>query len=166
MLSVLRHIEIGKSEGGRLVAGGERLTDLERHKGFFVAPTIFTDVKPDMTIFREEIFGPVLAVSTFDSEEEAITLANDTSYGLAGGLWTKDVDKVHGVARRLRCGTLYVNTYLDWSCQLPFGGSNQSGIGRELGLEGLLEFMEIKSTFIKLGSRTPVFPHLSERWTG
>ncbi len=159
MESVLRHIGTGKDEGCRLVTGGDRLMDGGRDKGFFVAPTIFADVQPSATIFREEIFGPVLTVSTFADEEEAITLANDTNYGLANGFWTKDVDKVHRVSRRLRSGTVYVNTFLESAMQLPFGGYKQSGIGREMGLEGLLEFTETKSTFIKLGARDPALPH-------
>jgi betaine-aldehyde dehydrogenase len=157
--SVLRHIAIGKDEGCRLVTGGARLMDVGRNKGFFVAPTIFAEVNPDATIFREEIFGPILTVTAFGSEEEAIDLANDTHYGLANGFWTKDVDKVHRVSRRLRSGTVYVNTYLETSVQLPFGGYKKSGVGRELGLEGLLEFTETKSTFIKLGGRQPSLPH-------
>jgi betaine-aldehyde dehydrogenase len=135
------------------------LMDVGRNKGFFVAPTIFAEVNPDATIFREEIFGPILTVTAFGSEEEAIDLANDTHYGLANGFWTKDVDKVHRVSRRLRSGTVYVNTYLETSVQLPFGGYKKSGVGRELGLEGLLEFTETKSTFIKLGGRQPSLPH-------
>ena len=159
MDSVLRHISIGKDEGCRLITGGDRLTDAGREKGFFVAPTIFANVRPDATIFREEIFGPVLTVTTFSTEAEAIALANDTDYGLANGFWSKDVDRVHRVSRRLRSGTVYVNTFLESAIQLPFGGFKQSGVGREMGLDGLLEFTEVKSTFIKLGAREPALPH-------
>lgn len=159
MNAVLARIALGKEEGGRTIVGGGRLTDSGRERGFFVEPTIFDNITPQMTLFREEIFGPVLTVTTFDGEEEAIALANDTLYGLASGFWTKNVDRVHRVSRRLRSGTLYVNTYLETAMQLPFGGFKQSGIGREMGLEGLLEFTEIKSAFIKLGERTPALPH-------
>ncbi len=159
MDSVLRHVAIGLDEGGRLVTGGSRMTEGGLDKGYFVAPTIFDAVTPDMTLFREEIFGPVLTVTSFDTVDEAVELANDTRYGLANGFWTKDVDKVHQVSRRLRSGTVYVNTFLDGAPQLPFGGFGESGIGREMGLEGLLEFTEVKSTFIKLGAREPALPH-------
>jgi betaine-aldehyde dehydrogenase len=121
--------------------------------------TIFADVPQESRIFLEEIFSPVLTVSTFESEEEAVELTNHTSHGLANGFWTKDVDKVHRVSRRLRSGTVYVNTFLETAIQLPFGGYKQSGLGRELGLEGLLEFTETKSTYTKLGARVPAFPH-------
>ncbi|MGQ7248099.1 aldehyde dehydrogenase family protein [Halomonas sp. V046] len=159
MRSVLDYIAIGKEEGATLVAGGERITEGELGKGYFVDTTIFTNVTPEMRIFREEIFGPVLTVSTFSSVEEAIRLANDTEYGLGNGLWTKDVDKAIQVSQRLRSGTVFVNTYLETAVQMPFGGFKQSGVGRENGLEGLLEFTELKSTFIKMGKREPVLPN-------
>jgi betaine-aldehyde dehydrogenase len=159
MNAVLARIALGKEEGGRPIVGGGRLTDGGRDRGFFVEPTIFDNITPQMTLFREEVFGPVLTVTTFGCEEEAIALTNDTLYGLANGFWTKDIDKVHRVSRRLRSGTLYVNTYLETAMQLPFGGYKQSGVGREMGLDGLLEFTEIKSTFIKLGERKPALPH-------
>lgn len=157
--SVLNYIEIGKQEGARLVYGGERLTDNGLDKGFFVGPTIFTEVRPEHRIFREEIFGPVLTVTTFDTVEQAITLANDTEYGLGNGLWTKDVDKALKLSQKLQSGTVFVNTYLETSPQLPFGGFKKSGYGRENGVDGLREFMETKSTFIKMGERTPVLPN-------
>ena len=112
-----------------------------------------------MTLFREEIFGPVLSVTSFRTMDEAIALANDTRYGLGNGLWTKDVDKALLVSKKLRSGTVYVNTYLETAVQLPFGGVGQSGLGRENGLEGLLEFMDVKSTFVKLGKRPDALPH-------
>ncbi|NIE75926.1 aldehyde dehydrogenase family protein [Pantoea sp. Ap-967] len=159
MESVLNYIEIGKQEGARLVYGGDRLTANGLDKGYFVGPTIFTDVKPEHRIFREEIFGPVLTVTTFKTVDEAITLANDTEYGLGNGLWTKDVDKAIKVSQRLQSGTVFVNTYLETSPQLPFGGFKKSGYGRENGVDGLREFMETKSTFIKMGERAPVLPN-------
>ena len=157
--SVLNYIEIGKQEGARLVLGGERLTGNGLENGYFVGPTLFTGVKPEHRIFREEIFGPVLTVTTFKTVEEAVALANDTDYGLGNGLWTKDVDKAIRVSQKLQSGTVFVNTYLETSPQLPFGGFKQSGYGRENGVDGLREFMETKSTFIKLGARTPVLPN-------
>lgn len=157
--SVLNYIEIGKQEGARLVYGGERLTDNGLDKGFFVGPTIFTDARPEHRIFREEIFGPVLTVTTFDTVEQAIALANDTEYGLGNGLWTKDVDKALKLSQKLQSGTVFVNTYLETSPQLPFGGFKKSGYGRENGVDSLREFMETKSTFIKMGERTPVLPN-------
>ncbi|WP_044871381.1 aldehyde dehydrogenase family protein [Pseudomonas sp. LFM046] len=157
--SVLEYIRIGQEEGATLAYGGQRLTDGELAKGLFVGPTIFTNVKPSHRIFREEIFAPVLAVTTFKTVEEAIELANDTEYGLGNGLWTKDVDKALNVSRKLQSGTVFVNTYLESAAQMPFGGYKQSGYGRENGVDGLLEFMEVKSTFIKLGARTPVLPN-------
>ncbi|MCS5517110.1 aldehyde dehydrogenase family protein [Pseudomonas qingdaonensis] len=140
--SVLDYIALGKQEGGRLVCGGERLTEGALAKGYFVGPTIFTEVKPEHRIFREEIFGPVLTVTTFTTVEEAIALANDTDYGLGNGLWTKDVDKALKVSQQLQSGTVFVNTYLESAPQLPFGGFKQSGYGRENGVDGLHEFLE------------------------
>ncbi|MBY6208637.1 MULTISPECIES: aldehyde dehydrogenase family protein [Halomonas] len=159
MNSVLDYIRVGKEEGATLAVGGDRVVDGDFGKGYFINTTIFTDVTPGMRIFRDEIFGPVLTVTTFKDQEEAIRLANDTEYGLGNGLWTKDVDKAIQVSQRLKSGTVFVNTYLETAVQMPFGGFKQSGIGRENGLEGLLEFTEIKSTFIKMSKRTPVLPN-------
>jgi len=158
MNKVLDYIRIGKEEGAKLAIGGERVTANGLDKGYFVGTTIFTNVMPDMRIFREEIFGPVLTVTTFKDVEEAIGLANDTNYGLGNGLWTKDIDKAITVSQRLRSGTVFVNTYLESAPQMPFGGFKESGVGRENGLDGLLEYTEVKSTFIKLGKRTPALP--------
>jgi betaine-aldehyde dehydrogenase len=159
MQKVLGYIQNGIDEGAKLLLGGNRCTDSGLGKGFYVAPTIFSDVTPGMTIFREEIFGPVLAITRFSTAEEAVHLANDTKYGLANGLWTKDIDKAIQVSRELRCGQLYVNTYLETAAQLPFGGFKESGIGRENGMDGLLEFTEVKSSFIKIGPRPHALPH-------
>ncbi|MDX8356477.1 aldehyde dehydrogenase family protein [Sphingopyxis terrae] len=156
--SVLGHVASAQREGAEVVVGGKRLGD-EFASGFFMAPTIVTGVSPDMRLFREEVFGPVLSVTTFDSVEEAVALANDTDYGLANGVWTMDINKALTIARRLRSGTVFVNTYLETAPQLPFGGYKQSGQGRENGLEGLLEFTEIKSTVVKLGPREAIFGH-------
>lgn len=156
--SVLGHVKSAQREGAEVVTGGDRLGD-QFADGFFMSPTIVAGVSPDMRLFREEVFGPVLSVTTFESVEEAVTLANDTDYGLANGIWTRDVSKALGVARRLRSGTVFVNTYLETAPQLPFGGYKQSGQGRENGLEGLLEFTEIKSTILKIGPREAILGH-------
>lgn len=159
MEKVLGYIRSGIDEGATLEIGGRRLTDSKFGKGCYVAPTIFSGVTPKMTIFREEIFGPVLAVTTFRTAAEAVALANDTNYGLGNGLWTKDIDKAIQISRELRSGTVTVNSFLETSVQMPFGGFKDSGVGRENGLDGLLEFTEVKSTFIKLGKRVPSLPH-------
>jgi acyl-CoA reductase-like NAD-dependent aldehyde dehydrogenase len=130
METVLGYIEKGVEEGARVVAGGGR-ADIE--PGYFVKPTVFDDVTRDMTIAREEIFGPVLATLTFDGVEEAIELANDSMYGLAAAVWTSDVKKAHYVASRLKAGTVWINTYNLYDPASPFGGYKESGYGRDLG---------------------------------
>lgn len=159
MNKVLDYIQIGIDEGATLAVGGKRITENGMDKGFFVEPTIFVDVTPEMRIFREEIFGPVLTVTTFKTADEAINLANDTEYGLGNGIWTKDIDKAMLLSRRLKSGTVFVNTFLETSVQMPFGGYKKSGIGRENGIDGLLEYTEVKSTFIKFGPRDPILKH-------
>jgi acyl-CoA reductase-like NAD-dependent aldehyde dehydrogenase len=137
------YIRKGVSEGARLVVGGaDAPADLER--GYYVRPTIFADVTPDMTIAREEIFGPVLSIMPYDTEEDAVRIANDTTYGLAGAVWSGDPARAERVARRLRTGQVDVNGGR-FNPLAPFGGYKQSGIGRELGRFGLEEFLETKS---------------------
>jgi aldehyde dehydrogenase (NAD+) len=136
------YIAKGKQEGARIVMGGGRPTAFS--KGYYVEPTIFADVKPKMTIAQEEIFGPVLSVLPYDTEEEAIDIANDTSYGLAGGVWSGDPQRAMRVARRMRTGQVDVNGG-KFNPLAPFGGYKQSGIGRELGMFGLEEYFQIKS---------------------
>jgi aldehyde dehydrogenase (NAD+) len=136
------YIAKGKQEGARIVMGGGRPTAFS--KGYYVEPTIFADVKPKMTIAQEEIFGPVLSVLPYDTEEEAIDIANDTSYGLAGGVWSGDPERAMRVARRMRTGQVDVNGG-KFNPLAPFGGYKQSGIGRELGMFGLEEYFQIKS---------------------
>ena len=139
-----RYVKIGLEEGARLLCGGRRVD----RSGYYFEPTIFVDVDNAMRIAQEEIFGPVLVVIPFDTEEQAIALANDTIYGLAGGVWTKDGAKAMRVAQAVRAGTMYVNTY-NWSpIELPWGGYKQSGVGRELGNFGMDEFTEAKSVII------------------
>ena len=141
---VLDFIEIGKAEGAELLCGGGRLTDGALARGNFVAPTIFAQTRPEMRIVREEIFGPVLVVQLFDSEEEAVRLANDTIYGLAGGVFTTDQNKGLRVLRKLRAGITWLNTYHPTFNEAPWGGYKQSGWGRELGTFGLDEYLETK----------------------
>jgi acyl-CoA reductase-like NAD-dependent aldehyde dehydrogenase len=159
MQSVLGHIDLARRQGARVAVGGGRKADGAFAQGFFVQPTVLSDVTPQMSCFREEIFGPVASVTAFDSVEQAVTLANDTTYGLGNGLWTKDLDKALQVSKRLKSGTVWVNTFLDGAPQMPFGGYRRSGLGRENGIEGLTEFMEVKSTFIRLGKRTKALAH-------
>jgi len=139
-----RYVEIGLGEGARLLCGGRRID----RPGYYFEPTIFVDVDNGMRVAQEEIFGPVLVVIPFDTEEQAVALANDTIYGLAGGVWTRDGAKAMRVAQAVRAGTVYVNTY-NWSpIELPWGGYKQSGLGRELGNFGMDEFTEAKSVII------------------
>jgi acyl-CoA reductase-like NAD-dependent aldehyde dehydrogenase len=137
------YIRKGVEEGARLVIGGaDAPAGLER--GYYVQPTIFADVRPEMTIAREEIFGPVLSIIPYDTEEEAVRIANDTVYGLAGAVWAGDPARAEQVARRLRTGQVDVNGGR-FNPMAPFGGFKQSGLGRELGRYGLEEFLEVKS---------------------
>jgi acyl-CoA reductase-like NAD-dependent aldehyde dehydrogenase len=137
------YIQKGIDEGAKLVAGGpDQPEDLQT--GYFVQPTVFSEVKPDMTIAQEEIFGPVLSIIPYDSEDEAAQIANDTIYGLAGGVWSDDPDHAKQFARRIRTGQIEINA-ATFNPLAPFGGYKQSGHGRELGKFGLDEFFEIKS---------------------
>jgi acyl-CoA reductase-like NAD-dependent aldehyde dehydrogenase len=147
--TVLRYIETGKSEGATLVAGGER-ADIGTGKGYFVQPTVFADVDPQMTISREEIFGPVLATIDFADIDEAIARANDTPYGLAAGIWTRDIKKAHYIARKLQAGTVWVNTYNVYDTAAPFGGYKQSGFGREMSAHAIEHYTQMKSVWIDL----------------
>jgi betaine-aldehyde dehydrogenase len=146
---VLEYIEIGKQEA-ELVVGGQRLTEGELAKGYFVAPTVFDRVPPDARIAQEEIFGPVLAVMEFEDVEEAARIANDTVYGLVAAVWTNDINKALQLAKKIRAGTVWVNTYGKLFQTTEFGGFKQSGLGRVYGLEGLLEFTELKHIHIQL----------------
>ena len=141
---VLGYIREGEKEGAKIVCGGNIPKSQELQQGFYLEPTIFSNVKNSMTIAQEEIFGPVLSVIKFSGIEEAIRIANDTRYGLAACVWTKDLDKANVVSKKLRCGTVWINTYGGFYNEAPFGGYKQSGIGRELGTEGLLEYTQTK----------------------
>jgi betaine-aldehyde dehydrogenase len=141
---VLHFVKRGISEGAQVLCGGHVPVVSGFERGFYFEPTIFTDVKPEMTIAQEEIFGPVLVAFKFADEEEAVTIANDTVYGLAACVWSKDLEKAQRVARRLRCGTVWINTYGGFYNEASYGGYKQSGFGRELGVDGLLEYTQAK----------------------
>ena len=144
------YIAIGKKEGAKLVCGGGRPKGAEFSNGNFVEPTIFDDVKPSMRVAREEIFGPVLSVIPFDTEEEAVRLANDTEYGLAAAVWTTNINKGVRVIKELRAGITWINTYHPTYNEMPWGGYKQSGTGRELGLYGIQAYLETKQVNVNL----------------
>jgi acyl-CoA reductase-like NAD-dependent aldehyde dehydrogenase len=149
MDNVLRYIDAGKSEGAKLVSGGER-ADIGTGKGYFVKPTIFDDVDPSMKIAREEIFGPVLATIRFKDVDDAIAKGNATVYGLAAAVWTRDVSKAHRIARALKAGTVWINTYNLYDPALPFGGFKESGFGRDQGRDALEKYTQTKSVWVNL----------------
>jgi gamma-glutamyl-gamma-aminobutyraldehyde dehydrogenase len=149
MEKILGYIEKGKAEGGRLIYGGERI--LTETGGYFIKPTIFDQVTPDMTIAREEIFGPVFAIMSFDTTAEAVRIANDTEYGLQASLWSDDVNLVHRVSRALRAGTVSVNCYSEGDIGTPFGGFKQSGFfGRDKSLWANRQYTEMKTIWMEL----------------
>ncbi|HTR20042.1 MAG TPA: aldehyde dehydrogenase family protein [Gemmatimonadales bacterium] len=146
--SVLSYIQRGIDEGAQLVAGGKAVQP--NGKGYFVEATVFDKVTPEMTIAREEIFGPVLAVLSFDDFEQGVALANQSMYGLAAGIWTKDIQKAHRAARAIRAGTVWINTYNFYDSGAPFGGFKASGFGRDLGREALDGYLETKTVWVSL----------------
>jgi aldehyde dehydrogenase (NAD+) len=147
---ILDYVESGKQEGARLVTGGERDTDGDKARGYFVKPTVFADVKPEMRIAREEIFGPVAAAIRFSDAEEAVRIANGTVYGLAAAVWTRDVRLAHRMAAEIKAGSVWINTYNGFDSASPFGGYKQSGFGRDLGSYALEQYTNVKSVWIAL----------------
>jgi aldehyde dehydrogenase (NAD+) len=148
---VMGYLELGKQEGATLLAGGIADTKGENANGLFVRPTIFGDVSNEMKIAREEIFGPVLVLIPFKTEEEAVAIANDTNYGLAAGLYTSDLSRAHRVANQLDSGMVFVNHYGCYHFSSPFGGTKGSGWGREMGVHSLQSYTKLKSTWVKYG---------------
>ena len=152
MNKVLGYIEQGKAEGAEIAVGGSRVTDGALAKGFFVAPTVFAACSEEMKIVREEIFGPVMAVLAFDHEDEVVRRANDTPYGLAAGVFTRDLARGHRVIARLEAGTCWINHYNVTPIELPFGGAKLSGLGRENGKAAIEHYTQLKSVYVNLGS--------------
>jgi betaine-aldehyde dehydrogenase len=151
MEKVLGYIEQGRQAGARLVVGGGRPTAPHLADGFFVEPTVFADCREDMSIVQEEIFGPVMAVLSFRSEDEVVERANDTPFGLAAGIFTRDISRAHRVAARLEAGTIWINTYNITPIEMPFGGYKQSGIGRENSLAAIEHYTQLKAVYVETG---------------
>lgn len=148
---VLGYIKAGKEEGATLVSGGEAYTKATpSSKGFFVMPTVFTGVKPSMKIYREEVFGPFVVIASFKTEEEALEMANDTTYGLGSAVFTRDIIRAHRVAKRIEAGMVWINSSNDSDYRIPFGGVKQSGIGRELGEAGLAGYTQTKAVHVNM----------------
>ena len=144
---ILEFIDVAKKDGARLLCGGKQDQALGK---MFVEPTIFGDVSNDMRIAREEVFGPILSVIRFKDEAEAIKIANDTRFGLAAAVWTKNIHRAHRVAHQLRAGTVWINAYRVVSFLTPFGGFKESGMGRENGMDSIKEYTETKSVYVEL----------------
>lgn len=147
---VLSYIKSAEEEGATITLGGK--PEPQNGKGFFISPTVFTDVKRSMKIFKEEIFGPCVSIVKFKTEEEAIEIANDTTYGLGAALFTRNLTKAHRVAAEIEAGMVWINSSNDSDVRIPFGGVKQSGIGRELGEAGLASYYNIKAVHLNLAS--------------
>jgi aldehyde dehydrogenase (NAD+) len=150
MERILDYIKAGQAEGAKLMCGGERDTEGAKSKGFFVKPTIFSEVQRDMKIAQEEIFGPVLCALKFRDAEEAVEIANCTIYGLVSAVWTRDIKLAHRMAADIKAGSVWINTYNGFDTASPFGGYKQSGFGRDLGSYALEQYTNIKSVWVAL----------------
>ncbi|KAJ9633796.1 mitochondrial aldehyde dehydrogenase [Coniosporium tulheliwenetii] len=148
---ILEFINSGKSEGATLIAGGEPFNSKDG-KGFFITPTVFINVKDSMRIYREEVFGPLVVISSFTTEEEAILRANDTTYGLGAAVFTRDLQRAHRVAGEIEAGMVWINSSQDCDFRVPFGGVKQSGIRRELGEAGLETYTQVKAVHVNMGN--------------
>jgi len=157
MENVLRYIESGKAEGARLLTGGGRATEGALANGAYVLPTVFSDCRDDMTIVREEIFGPVMSILAYDDEDEVVRRANDTTFGLAAGVVSKDVSRAHRIIHRLEAGICWINTWGESPAEMPVGGYKESGVGRENGISTLGHYTRIKSVQVELGDYASVF---------
>ena len=148
------YCEIATGEGATILAGGcSPQLDEKFQKGYFFQPTIFSDVKNQMRVAQEEIFGPVTSVITFSNEEDLIKQANETIYGLSAGIWTKDITRAHRFAKAVKAGTVWINTYNMFNAASPFGGYKQSGYGREMGKHALEMYTQIKSVWVDLSGK-------------
>jgi aldehyde dehydrogenase (NAD+) len=157
------YVEAGQNEGANLIAGGHA-SDFER--GYFVLPTVFDGVSSEMSIAREEIFGPVLSVLPFSGDEEAAEIANDSDYGLAAGIFTSDIDRAMRFARDIQAGYVMINEYFTGGPGSPFGGYKQSGIGRERGLQALQNYTQLKNVVVRVGGSPPDRRAGSEEFRG
>jgi len=151
MDKVLAYIAAGKKAGAKVLIGGGRPDDPNLQSGYFVEPTVFDGCSDDMKIVREEIFGPVMAILTFFDEDEVIARANDTDYGLAAGVFTRDIQRAHRVVAKLEAGTTWINNYNITPIEMPFGGYKQSGIGRENSLTTIGHYTQLKSVYVEMG---------------
>ncbi|TBD13565.1 aldehyde dehydrogenase [Rhizobium ruizarguesonis] len=157
---VLDYIEIARKDGARCILGGSRATGADLSAGQFVEPTIFSDVTNDMRIAQEEVFGPVLSIIEFDTEEDATRIGNDIAYGLVAGVWTQNIGRAMRMTKALKVGTVWVNTYRAYSFMMPFGGTKKSGLGRESGIEAINEYLETKSVFLSTATEGPTNPFI------
>jgi acyl-CoA reductase-like NAD-dependent aldehyde dehydrogenase len=147
---ILDYIESGKAEGAKVVTGGERDVEGDKAKGWYVKPTVFSEVRPEMRIAREEIFGPVVSAIRFSNVDEAVRIANGTTYGLAAAVWTRDVKLAHRVASEIKAGSVWINSYNAFDSGSPFGGYKQSGFGRDLGAYAIEQYTNVKSVWVAL----------------
>ena len=154
---VVSYLQLGKEEGARLLAGGNRITEGALAQGYYVEPTVFSDCHDEMRLVREEIFGPVMSILAFDDEEEAITRANATGYGLAGGVFTQSLNRAHRVIHQLEAGICWVNSWGESPAPMPVGGYKLSGVGRENGLDTLMHYTRTKSVLIEMGDYPSAF---------